>query len=94
MGDFIQFMDSDDLASRNKLDVQHAAIQGTGSDFVYGPWVRVQTSGTAMTFVGMVMQSRPLPNWRPMLEWQMGPWCLVFQNCLFRRTVLIKAGKY
>lgn len=29
-----------------------------------------------------------------MLEWQLGTWCLVFQNCLFRRSILERAGEY
>lgn len=93
-GEFIQFMDSDDLASRNKLAVQHSALQSTGLDFAYCPWVRTRISGGEMEFEGPVMQGQPIPAWKPMLEWQLGPWCLVFQSCLFRRSILVKAGGF
>ena len=93
-GEFIQFMDSDDLASRNKLAVQLAALQQADGDFAYCPWVRTEILGKKLKISSPVMQGDPLPAWRSMLEWQMGPWCLVFQNCLFRRGVLLKAGQF
>ena len=94
VGDFIQFMDSDDLASLNKLEVQLTAIQENGADFAYCPWVRTELSGKKLKFAGPVMQAAAIPEWKPMLEWQMGSWCLVFQNCLFSRTILEKAGQF
>jgi glycosyltransferase involved in cell wall biosynthesis len=93
-GDFIQFMDSDDLASRNKLEVQYSVLQTSNADFAYCPWVRTIISGKKLEFSGPVMQSGPLPGSKSMLEWRMGTWCLVLQNCLFRRAILEKAGKF
>jgi glycosyltransferase involved in cell wall biosynthesis len=93
-GDFIQFMDSDDLASSNKFKIQLTAIKENCADFAYCPWVRTKISGRDMEFAGPVMQGRAVPEWKSMLEWQMGPWCLVFQNCLFRRRILLKAGQF
>ena len=93
-GEFIQFMDSDDLVSRNKLETQIAAIHKSGADLVYGPWVRTMISGKNMEFIGPVMQTGPLPDWKSMLEWQMGSWSLVFQNCLLRRRIIDVAGKF
>jgi len=93
-GEFIQFMDSDDLASRNKLAMQLAALESSEADFAYCSWVRTEIGRGEMAFVGPVMQSQVLPDWKPMLEWQMGPWCLVFQNCLFRRSILEQAGQF
>lgn len=93
-GDLIQFMDSDDLASLNKLEVQAAALMTSGADFAYCPWVRTEINERTMKFVGPVLQSEPVPDWKPMLEWALGAWCLVFQNCLFRRDCLVQAGSY
>ena len=94
-GRFIQFFDSDDLASRNKLEVQAEALQkNSDADFAYAPWVRAKIERTQLTFDGPVMQAGPVPDWKPMLEWQMGSWCLVFQNCLFRRGVIERAGRF
>jgi glycosyltransferase involved in cell wall biosynthesis len=93
-GEFIQFMDSDDLASLNKLEVQLTAIKESDADFAYCPWVRTELHKNKLRFAGPLMQARPIPEWKSMLEWQMGNWCLVFQNCLFRRTILEKAGAF
>ena len=94
-GRFIQFFDSDDLASRNKLAIQAAALErNPDADFAYAPWVRAKIDGQRLTFDGPVMQAGPLPDWKPMLEWQMGAWCLVFQNCLFRREAIERAGRF
>jgi glycosyltransferase involved in cell wall biosynthesis len=93
-GDYIQFMDSDDLASLNKLEVQLAALHHSHADFAYCSWVRSKIEEDDICFLGPVMQGGPLPSWKPMLEWQLGSWCLVFQNCLFRREALERAGQY
>ena len=91
-GRYIQFFDSDDLASPNKFEIQVAALESSEADFAYCPWVRARIDGTDLTFDGPVLQAGPVPDWKPMLEWQLGPWCLVFQNCLFRREAVERAG--
>jgi GT2 family glycosyltransferase len=39
-GEFIHFFDSDDIAAPNKHEVQVRALQQTGADIAYGPWVK------------------------------------------------------
>ncbi|MFM8790239.1 MAG: glycosyltransferase family 2 protein, partial [Chthoniobacterales bacterium] len=39
-GEFIHFFDSDDIAAPNKHEVQMRALQKTGADIAYGPWVK------------------------------------------------------
>jgi glycosyltransferase involved in cell wall biosynthesis len=39
-GEFIHFFDSDDLAAPNKHEVQVRALQESGADIAYGPWVK------------------------------------------------------
>jgi GT2 family glycosyltransferase len=39
-GEFIHFFDSDDIAAPNKHEVQVRALQETGTDIAYGPWVK------------------------------------------------------
>ncbi|MBJ7390883.1 MAG: glycosyltransferase family 2 protein, partial [Chthoniobacterales bacterium] len=39
-GRFIHFFDSDDIAAPNKHEVQVGALQTTGADIAYGPWVK------------------------------------------------------
>ncbi|WP_207511707.1 glycosyltransferase family 2 protein [Longitalea luteola] len=93
-GQFIQFMDSDDLASRNKLEIQFNALNKTGADFAYSPWVHCLIKNKTIQFTDAVLQADPVPATRPMLEWFLAGWSLVFQNCLFRRSILDKAGIY
>jgi glycosyltransferase involved in cell wall biosynthesis len=93
-GEYIQFMDSDDLASLNKFEVQVNALEKTGADFAYCSWVRSIIENKTVQFTDSVLQSKAVPNTRPMLEWFLTGWSLVFQNCLFRRSILEKAGTY
>ncbi len=39
-GEFIHFFDSDDIAAPNKHEVQVRALQESGADIAYGPWVK------------------------------------------------------
>ena len=39
-GEFIHFFDSDDIAAPNKHEVQVGALQESGADIAYGPWVK------------------------------------------------------
>lgn len=41
-GQFIQFMDSDDLASLNKLEIQVAALESEGADMAFCPWFHIE----------------------------------------------------
>ncbi|MEO0517164.1 MAG: glycosyltransferase [Cyanobacteria bacterium P01_A01_bin.116] len=93
-GEFIQFMDSDDLSSLNKLEVQMAVLQQTRADFAYSPWVRTAIKGKQLCFRSPVLQGEALPVEKTMLEWQLGNWCAIFQSFLFRRSVLDAAGRY
>lgn len=93
-GNYIQFMDSDDLVSLNKLEIQLAAIKSSGADFAYCPWVRSIINNKQIRFAGPILQSAALPEWKSMLEWLMGTWCITFQNCLFRRQTLKAAGRF
>lgn len=93
-GEFIWFMDSDDLASLNKIEVQYDALVQSGADFAYCPWAACVITQNELKFKGRVLQADPLPSHKSMLEWFLSGWSLVFQNCLFRRSILDKAGEY
>ncbi len=93
-GDLIQFMDSDDLASKNKLEVQVHALQSPGADFAYCPWVRCTISNKSIRFLDKILQAGAVPDKKPMLEYFLSGWSLVFQNCLFKRTILQTSGIY
>lgn len=93
-GDYIQFMDSDDLASINKFECQVDALKRSGADFAYSPWIHCRINEQGIQFTDDVLQALPVPADKPMLEWFISGWSLVFQNCLFKRSILDKAGFY
>ncbi len=93
-GEFVWLMDSDDLSSLNKLEVQVAALQQFEADVAYGPCARVFFEGRTVRLEGPVLQQRPLPPKHDVLTWFMTDWSLVLQQCLFRRSTLDKAGRY
>jgi len=93
-GDFIQFMDSDDLASKNKLESQLNALLRSGADFAYCPWARCRIEENKIAYLDKVLQSRAVPEIKSMLEWFLSGWSLVFQNCLFKRSLIETTGGY
>lgn len=93
-GDFIQMMDSDDLASLNKLEIQVKALEKSGADFAYCSWVHCTINNKKIHFRDHILQAGPAPADKSLLEWFVSGWSLVFQNCLFRRSILDKAGTY
>ncbi|MFC7338099.1 glycosyltransferase family 2 protein [Haloferula chungangensis] len=93
-GDYVWFMDSDDLASGNQLELQWKALIESGADIAYGPWIRSRIEQDRIDFLGPVLQAEALPASRSMLEWQLGSWSTIFQACLFSRKALERAGRY
>jgi len=93
-GDLIQFFDSDDLLSLNKLEVQTRALEQTGADFAYGPWLQVELENGKATYSDAVIQRGPLPPHRSALSWFLNDWVIVFQCCLVRRDLLDRVGPY
>jgi len=91
-GRFIQFMDDDDLVSLNKLQVQAEAIEQTGADMAYGPWVPLEMEGDTVTQYGHVLQGGAVPHRLPLYEWHLRGWALILQSCLFTRAFLARAG--
>src|SRR5690606_32045215 len=93
-GDYVQFMDSDDLASLNKLEVQADAMQEQNADICYGPWIKLSFDGHRVIPENHVLQSRPVPSDKSLLHWFLTEWSIVFQTCLFRREFLLDVGLY
>jgi glycosyltransferase involved in cell wall biosynthesis len=92
-GEFIQFMDSDDLASLNKLEVQANALLASGAELAYGPWIHLRIDGRRVTALGHVLQSKPPSARLPLHEWHLRGWALTLQNCLFRRDLITRIGR-
>ncbi len=93
-GEFIQFMDSDDLASVNKLEVQAKTLIEQKADIVYGPWLKAYFKGKNLQLQDVVLQQKPLPSERSPLLWFLISWSIVFQQCLVRKSILDKVEGY
>jgi glycosyltransferase involved in cell wall biosynthesis len=93
-GDYIQFFDSDDLCSLNKLEAQAAALYATGADLAYGPWLQARLEGGVARYPDLPLQQRALPASLSPLAWFLRDWVIVFQCCMVRRTLLERVGAY
>jgi glycosyltransferase involved in cell wall biosynthesis len=94
-GDFIQFQDSDDLYSLNKLEVQARLLEQTGVDIAFSPWAKVRIENHSVSFENnQALQQQMPPQELPLACWWLRGWSTVFQSLLFRRSFLQKVGFY
>jgi glycosyltransferase involved in cell wall biosynthesis len=93
-GEFVQFFDSDDLCSLNKLEVQARALETSGADIAYGPWLQAWLADGEAVHPELALQQHPLPPARSALAWFLRGWVIVFQCCLIRRSLIERAGPY
>jgi glycosyltransferase involved in cell wall biosynthesis len=93
-GEFIWLMDSDDLASLNKLRTQVETLAREDADVVYSPWMKVSIRGKYLSPENVVLQQRAIPKGRSCLEWFLNDWSNVFQQCLIRRSLLERTSGF
>lgn len=93
-GDYIQFFDSDDLCSLNKLECQAKALEYSGNDIAYSPWVKVYIESQKIRFENHVLQQKPLPQTANPLIWFLRGWSIVFQSCMLRHSFIKRVGTY
>jgi len=93
-GEFVQFMDSDDLASLNKLEEQTKALIENKADMVYSPWIKVFIDGSHIQIQDVVLQQAPVPSNKDLVTWFLTGWSIVFQQWLFRASFVKKVGYY
>lgn len=91
-GEYIQFMDSDDLASLNKLECQVTAMERHNADMAFCPWFHIEWGREIGTAPREVLQTRHPGEHLSLLDWHLRGWTLVLQNCLFRRSFLEGIG--
>lgn len=93
-GEFVQFQDSDDLFSLNKLEAQAGLLERTGADIVFCPWVKVKIEGGQVSLENHVLQQAMPPEKLSLACWWLRSWSTVFQSLLFRRSFLNEVGFY
>ncbi len=90
-GDFIQFLDSDDLLEPNKLQVQIDALNKSGHDVAYGDWIKYQEIETGLFADGEKI-SRSMKR-EPEIELFTDFWCPP-AALLFRNDIVKKIGGF
>ena len=93
-GRYIQFQDSDDLFSLNKLQEQARVLDETGADLVLAPWAHVMIGENEVTFESCVLQQAAPPDSIPLSSWLLRGWATIFQSLMFRRSFLEVMGGY
>jgi glycosyltransferase involved in cell wall biosynthesis len=95
-GEFIHFFDSDDLAAPNKHEIQLKVLQESGADIAYGPWVKGQIGDGKFIPENQVLQQRGLPsdNNAELIKQLLTRWSIVPHACIFRRSIVEKAGGF
>ena len=91
-GEFVWFMDSDDLASLNKLEIQTAALEAEKADIAICPWIKCHLNGSRASAETHVLQQKGLP--REMTRALVSRWTIMLQTALFRRNLLNKIGGF
>jgi glycosyltransferase involved in cell wall biosynthesis len=93
-GEFIHFFDSDDLAAQNKNEVQSAALDATGADIAYGPWLKGRFDGTNFYPSNQVLQQNGLPDGANLIKALLTSWSVVPHAALFRRSIVERSGGF
>lgn len=93
-GKYIQFFDSDDLMTSQKLEKQFEALEKTGADWAYGPYVPAKETEQGWEQTDVVMQWSQLPEDHSVSEWILRGWNMITQGCMFRKELIDKAPKW
>ncbi len=83
----IQFFDSDDLLTNDKIERQAQLLVKENLDMVYGPYVMASVQGAGWKQEDVIMQAQALPD-TDLLKWILRGWNAITQACLFRRAFL------
>jgi len=90
-GKYIQFFDSDDLMTKDKLKLQAEALEKTGADMAYGPYVQAFEIGNGVwQQKDVVLQQGALPPHKSLTSLLLLGWNCITQSCLFRSSFIKK----
>lgn len=92
-GEFIHFFDSDDIALTTKHEVQLRALQQSGADIAYGPWLKGRFFAGGFQPENHVFQQKGLPHGN-LVKALLTDWSIVPHACLFRRSIVEKSGGF
>lgn len=93
-GKYIQFFDSDDLMTKNKLESQFHALEKAEADMAYGPYVQAIETEEGWRQKDVVMQAYPFPESLNLQNWMLRGWNTITQACMFRKSFLQQAAPW
>jgi glycosyltransferase involved in cell wall biosynthesis len=90
-GEFIQYLDADDLLAPGKIAAQIRALEESGADVAYGDWQRLQANRKGDFILGEIVARKMQRD--PELELFGDFWCPPAAY-LFRRRIVQRVGKW
>jgi glycosyltransferase involved in cell wall biosynthesis len=92
-GDYIQFFDSDDLMTYDKLEIQYNQLQSSSSGMAYCPHVKaIELEIGTWEQTDSILYYKPLSKRLRYDQWVLRGACMITQSCLFKRSLIAEAG--
>lgn len=92
-GDYIQFFDSDDLMTYDKLDVQYKQLESSSAGMAYCPHVKaIELQNGTWQQTDSILYFKKLSARLRYDQWVLRGACMITQSCLFKRNVIEDAG--
>lgn len=92
-GKYIQFFDSDDLMTLNKLEKQCSLLERSGSGMVYSPYIMASLVDHEWV-LDCILNYKPLPSGKNLRYFIIRGWNIITQACLFKREALDEVGEW
>jgi glycosyltransferase involved in cell wall biosynthesis len=92
-GKYIQFFDSDDLMTIDKLKIQFDQLEQSGRGMAYCPHVKaIESIQGDWKQADDILYYKPLSKRLRYDQWVIRGACMITQSCLFRRELIEEAG--
>jgi glycosyltransferase involved in cell wall biosynthesis len=91
-GKYIQFFDSDDLMTLDKLEVQYSQLESSASAMAYCPHVKAVEQEKGWKQTDSILYYKSLSKRFRYDQWVIRGACMITQSCLFKRELINEAG--
>lgn len=92
-GEWVNFYDSDDLATNNLHLTQLQMLEKSDADVVYSPWLKCEISARAIAPTNQVFQQHGLPRGN-LVRALLSNWSVVPISCLIRTRLARQVGGF
>ena len=95
-GKYIQFLDSDDIMTHNKIEVQIKVIKGSDKGLVYSPYVHVTKNDSENIWLqeDVILQHIPIPLNKTLHQCMVKGFFTIIPGFLFDRNFLKELGTW